>query len=31
MIDECFLNLDIDYQNIEKPDIDLYITGDFIG
>ena len=30
-LDECFLNLRIDYRNDDQPDIDLFISGIFIG
>ncbi|CDW74137.1 UNKNOWN [Stylonychia lemnae] len=30
-LDECYLNLRINYNDIENPDIDLFISGIFIG
>lgn len=31
MLDNCFLNLDIDFTNFDEPKLDVYISGDFIG
>lgn len=31
LLDNCYLNLDIDFSNIDSPSLDVYISGDFIG
>ena len=31
MLDNCFLNLDIDFTDFEAPSLDVYISGDFVG
>lgn len=30
-MNDCFLNLLINYEDLDKPDIDLYISGVFKG
>lgn len=31
MMDDCSLNMYINYENLDKPELDIYIEGDLIG